>query len=177
MMKATGIRQHLLIGFLALCSVSSAQANKGIVIGMVIDAQNHPIEYATAALIKTGTSEIEKGTMSDGEGAFTLENVAFGEYTLSVRMLGYDANETGKVVIDSNHPVVNKTIVLTATTQQIDKVVVTGKYAFVEQTADKIIVNPSASVVSSSERVYGILKKSPGVSIDNNDNVSRKRIP
>jgi|GEM_PF-4739761 len=88
-MKATGIKQHLLIGFLALFSLSAAQTNKGIVIGMVIDAQHQPIEYATAALINAGTNEIEKGTMCDGEGTFTIDNVACGEYVLSVRIYAF----------------------------------------------------------------------------------------
>jgi hypothetical protein len=174
MMKATGIKQHLLIGLIALFSLSEAQATKGIVIGMVIDAQNQPIEYATAALINTETNEIEKGTMCDEEGTFTIDNVACGEYVLSVRMLGYESNESERVIITSSQPVVNKTIVLTPTTRQIDEVVVTGKYAFVEQTAEKIIVNPNASITSSSESIYDILKKSPGVMIDNNDNISLK---
>lgn len=173
-MKATGIKQNFLIACIAVFTVLDAQANKGMVTGKVMNAQNHPVEYATAALISFETNEIEKGSICNEEGTFIIENVAYGEYYLSIRMLGYDSYETERLVIDSNHPVVNKTIVLKETAQQIEELVVTGKYAFVEQTADKIIVNPNASIISSSENVYDILKKSPGVNIDNNDNISLK---
>lgn len=173
-MKAKGITQNLLIGFFSFFTIFNALANEGIVTGRVIDTQNHPIVYATAALISSETNEVEKGAICSEEGTFIIENVANGEYILSVRMLGYDSNETERFVINSDNPRVNKTIVLKETTLQIEEVVVTGKYAFVEQTADKIIVNPSASIVSSSENVYEILKKSPGVNIDNNDNITLK---
>jgi hypothetical protein len=173
-MKAMGIKQIILIGFFAVFTPFYVLANKGVVKGKVTDSKNQPVEYATAVLINSKTSEIEKGVMCNDEGSFTIENVAFGEYFLSVRMLGYDSNESEIVVIDNGNQIVDRTIILNETTHELNEVVVTGKYVFVEQTVDKIIVNPNASITSSSESVYDILKKSPGVNIDNNDNITLK---
>lgn len=173
-MKAKVLKQIILIGFLATSFIFKTQANNGIIKGKIVDSKNNPIEYATAALINTKTSEIENGAISNAEGSFIIENVAYGEYLLSVRMLGYDSNESESVKIDSIHVIVSKTIILQESTQQIKEIVVTGKYAFVEQTVDKTIVNPNASITTSSESVYEILKKSPGVNIDNNDNITLK---
>lgn len=173
-MKAIVIKQIILIGFFAVLTPFYVLANKGVVKGKVTDSKNQPVEYATAVLINSKTSEIAKGVMCNDEGLFTIENVAFGEYFLSIRMLGYDSKESEIVLIDNENQIVDRTIVLKETTHQLNEVVVTGKYAFVEQTVDKIIVNPNASITSSSESVYEILKKSPGVNIDNNDNITLK---
>lgn len=173
-MKAIVIKQIILISLLAMLAPHYSQASKGIIKGKVVDSKNQPVEYATAVLINSKTSEIEKGVVCDEEGFFTIVNVNYGEYLLSVRMLGYESNESEKVVIDGKNQLVDKTIVLNETTQQLKEVVVTGKYAFVEQTVDKTIINPNASIASSSESVYDILKKSPGVNIDNSDNITLK---
>jgi hypothetical protein len=173
-MKAKVIKQIILIGFYAVLIPFYAQANKGVVKGKVVDSKNQPVEFATAVLINSKTSEIEKGVVCNEEGKFTFENVNYGVYLLSVRMLGFESNESEKVVIDAKNQLVDKVIVLKETTQELKEVVVTGKYAFVEQAVDKTIINPNASITSSSESVYDILKKSPGVNIDNNDNITLK---
>ena len=49
-----------------------------------------------------------------------------------------------------------------------------AKKKFIEQTVDKMIVNPEASITAASENVYEILRKLPGVTIDNSDNISMK---
>jgi hypothetical protein len=173
-MKARVIKQIILISLLTVITFLDGHANKGVVKGKIVDSKNQPIEFATAALINSKTSKVEKGTVCNQEGSFIIENVAYGEYILSVRMLGYDLNESETVIIDNNNQIVDKTIVLEEAIHQLNEAVVTGKYAFVEQTVDKTIVNPNASIISSSESVYDILKKSPGVNIDNNDNITLK---
>lgn len=150
------------------------QADGGIVKGRVTDTKNQVVEYATAVLIHPKTGEIARGSVCNGDGNFVMEGVAFGEYLLSVRMLGYETSESEPVILDNEHRIVEKKVMLKETSQQLQEAVVKGKYAFVEQAVDKTIVNPNASIVSSSETVYEILKKSPGVDIDNNDNITLK---
>lgn len=173
-MKAKLIYQIFLFSLIAVFSSFNEQALGATVKGMVVNSQNQSIEFATAALLNPGTNHIEKGAACNEKGFFIIENVAKGEYILSVRMLGYDTNETERVIIEIEDQMVEKTIVLKETAQLISEVVVTAKYSFVEQTADKIIINPNASIISSSESVFDILKKSPGVNIDNNDNITLK---
>jgi len=173
-MKANPIYQIFIFSIIAVLTLFNGQAQGGIVKGMVVNSQNQAIEFATAALLNPGTNNIEKGAACNEKGFFIIENVAKGEYILSVRMLGYDTSETERVIIEIEDQMVEKTIVLKETAQLIGEVVVTAKYSFVEQTADKLIINPNASIISSSESVYDILKKSPGVNIDNNDNITLK---
>jgi hypothetical protein len=173
-MKANLFYRIILMGLMITLSVFYVQANNATVKGQVLNSENKPIEFATAVLLNSKTNEIEKGVVCNENGEFVFEKVSPGEYTLSIRMLGFDLNETETLVINSNSQTIEKTIILKETSEQIKEVTVTAKYAFVEQAVDKTIINPNASITSSSESVYDILKKSPGVNIDNNDNITIK---
>lgn len=173
-MKANLFKRLIIIGLVFIISGLYAQANDGKVKGRVINSDNKPIEFATAVLINSKTNEIEKGVVCNENGEFVFEKVGAGEYTLSVRMLGFDSTETEVLVISSSNQTIEKTIILKETSEQLQDVTVAAKYAFVEQAVDKTIINPNASITSSSESVYDILKKSPGVTIDNNDNITLK---
>jgi hypothetical protein len=173
------MKAHQFYYLIAICLVvfsikAEAETISGEVRGKVIDSQNKPIEYATVALINPVSNQLEKGVVCNEKGEFSIKNVDAGEYILSVRMLGFETSETERVTISKKNRVVEKTVRLMVSDQKIEEVVVTGKYQFVEQTVDKTVINPSASITSESESVYEILKKSPGVSIDNNDNITLK---
>jgi len=147
----------------------------GIIKGRVIDSKNQPIEFATAALVNQETNEIVKGEVCNNKGEFVISKVIPGEYMLSVSMLGYAKTITDKIIIGKEkNSIIEKDIILKESSQQLSDVVVTAKHPFIEQTVDKIIINPEASITSASENVYEILRKLPGITIDNNDNISLK---
>jgi len=149
-------------------------ATSGIIKGKIIDKKNKPIEFATANLLNSKTNKFVKGQVSNAKGEFVIDKVSPGEYLLSVTMIGYVKNETEKVVIDSKNNLIERDIVLNENAVQLGAVEVTAKKQFIEQTVDKMVVNPEASITTASENVYEILKKLPGVTIDNSDNISMK---
>jgi len=145
------------------------------IIGRVTDTKNQPIEFATVSLLNPQTKELVMGEVSNVKGEFKLGKLKPGTYTLSVSMIGYAKNEKEKVVIDATkNLVIEKNIILNESVHQLAEVNVSAKKMFIEQTVDKMVVNPEGSITSSTESVYEILKKLPGVTIDNNDNISLK---
>ena len=145
-----------------------------VIKGRVTDTKNQPIEFATAALINYKTNKLEKGQVSNNKGEFVISKLNPGEYILTISMVGYAKTETEKISINQKNPVVEKVVVLKESARQLENVVVTSKKQFIEQSVDKVIVNPEASITTASENVYEILKKLPGVTIDNSDNISMK---
>ena len=142
--------------------------------GRIIDNKKQPIEFATVSLLNSKTNKYVKGEVSNNKGEFMIDKVSPGDYILSVTMVGYMKNESEKVVIDSKNTVVERNIVLKENTVQLKTVEVAAKKKFIEQDVDKTVINPEASITSASENVYEILKKLPGVTIDNNDNITLK---
>ena len=145
------------------------------VIGRVSDIKKKPIEFATVTLLNSETKKLIKGDVSNEKGEYLIDGVAKGTYILSVSMIGYVKNETETLVVDAtNDRDIKKDIILNEAVNQLSTVEVVSKKKFIEQTIDKVVVNPDASITSASENVYEIMKKLPGVTVDNNDNINLK---
>lgn len=153
---------------------ANTEISTAIVKGKVVDEHNQPVQYATATLTRPKTGEIVKGEISDEKGEFEIQKVARGEYVLSVSMVGYKRFESDSVKVDGRNDIIVKKIVLNEQTEELKAVEVVAKRDFIQQDVDKMVINPEASITAASENVYDILRKLPGVTIDNNDNISLK---
>lgn len=168
------LKYFLLIAIGIFISFGTYAAVTGTIKGVVTDVNNQPVEYATAALLYPATHEIVKGQVCNDKGEFTFNKVNAGEYILSISMVGYEKNENEKIVVNNTSNTISKKIVLKESSKMLNNVVVTAKKQFIEQTVDKMVINPEASPTTAGESVYDILKKLPGVTIDNSDNISLK---
>ena len=56
----------------------------------------------------------------------------------------------------------------------LQEVIVTSKKQFVEQQADKMVINPEASITTASDNILDVLAKSPGISVDKDGNIILK---
>lgn len=142
--------------------------------GQVTDGNNQPVQFATAQLFNSKTNQLVQGKICNDKGEFTLNNVSAGEYRLTVSMVGYTTQPTTIVVEPQKNKVVEQKIVMQPTEQKLNTVEIKAQKKFIEQTVDKMVINPDASITTASDNVYEILNKLPGVTIDNNDNISLK---
>ena len=173
-MKSFLLISFLLISFFSLTVHANTEISTAIVKGKVVDEFNQPVQYATATLISPKTKQIVKGEISDQNGEFVINKVGRGEYVLSVSMVGYQRFESDSMLVDGRNDVIEKKIVLNEQTEELKAVEVVARRDFIEQDVDKMVINPEASITAASENVYDILRKLPGVTIDNNDNISLK---
>lgn len=173
-MKSNFLNYLLIINFSLFSIFATATTTSVTIKGKVMDEKNKPVEFATAKLINPTTKAMIKAEVCNEKGEFTLNQVNRGEYILSISMVGYDLVETEKMVIDGEKAVIEQQIVLKEKTHELKSATVTGKKQFIEQSVDKMVINPEASITSASENVFEILRKLPGVTVDNNDNISLK---
>ncbi|MBP1639511.1 MAG: TonB-dependent receptor [Bacteroidetes bacterium] len=157
---------------MAIICVGIAKAD-GTVKGRILDQNHRPVEFATAALVNAKTKLPIKGSESSSNGEFVIDKVHDGTYILSVTMVGYKKYETEQFAINGKKEI-RKEVVLEENTQQLKEATVVAKRKFIEQQADKMVINPEASITTASENVLDILKKTPGVTVDNNNNISLK---
>jgi len=81
--KTLEIKQILILTFFVLSELAFGQIK-----GVVVDQQNEtPIEYATIVL-KSG-DEVISGTISKGNGSFSMKNPSSGFYQLEISFLGF----------------------------------------------------------------------------------------
>lgn len=174
MLKMNHIRKILII--LALvCLVNPIWADSnGIIKGKVTDINNNPIEFATIALLNPVNDHIIKGEMSNNKGEFVIENIQTGTYKIKVTMLGFVSFDV-TIKVENSNPT-NIQAILKEEVQELNSVIVTAKKPLIEQSEDKLIINPEASITMATENVFEILKKLPGVNIDSNDNITLKGV-
>ena len=71
-------------GYLLLCSLLMGQVNTATILGSVTDASGAAIPGATIKVLNVGTQAAVSAN-SDTSGAYTMERLPVGEYTLTVK--------------------------------------------------------------------------------------------
>src|SRR5690606_31202940 len=112
--------KNLILIFVALFSLSALAQEKGTIVGKLTDkeADNEPLPFANI-LIK-GTI---KGTTTDFDGLYSIENVEPGVYTLIFSFVGYETQEVNIEVVSGKVTEVN--VALGASAAALDEIVIT----------------------------------------------------
>jgi hypothetical protein len=143
--------------------------------GQVIQAGNKPVEFATVTLLKAKDSSLVKGAVADVNGRYEFENIKQGRYLMAAAFVGM-TKAYGKPfeITGANANVQMDPISLNTDTKNLKEVNVTAKRPFIEQRADKMVVNVENSIVAAGGTAMEVLEKSPGITVDKDDNISLK---
>jgi iron complex outermembrane receptor protein len=165
----------LTVVFTTLSFASFAQQKTGKISGTVIDGNTKTIESATITLLRAKDSSVAKMSVADKTGKFVFEAIAEGKYLVSISAVGHQKGFSETFEISStNSSVVLKTIELIPQATSLGGVSVNSKKPLIEQKPGKTVVNVDASPTNAGLNVLELLEKSPGVSVDNDGNISLK---
>jgi len=171
------MRKSILVLMVTILSAATAfaQVKDGKVSGTVIDGNTKTIESATITLLNAADSTVAKMAVADKTGKFEFEGIDAGKYLVSITAVGHEQGYSETFLIDeSNKSVTLKTIELIPVAKAISGVTVSSKKPAIEQKAGKTIINVDASPTNSGLTALELLEKSPGVSVDNDGNISLK---
>ncbi len=132
--------------------------------GKVQSNLNEALISCNVLLHKAADSSLVKGTITNVEGQFSLENIIAGKYFLSISYTGFNT-EIKQIDISTSDADVS-TIVLTNSVSDLNQVTVTAKKPFIEQKIDRIVLNVKNSITSAGGSVLDVLQKSPGVVVN-----------
>ncbi|HEV8508485.1 MAG TPA: TonB-dependent receptor, partial [Chitinophagaceae bacterium] len=150
-----------------------AQAQNGKITGSVKDASTKGIHSATVSLLKLKDSSVAKFVATGKDGQYEFLGVADGKYFVSVSNVGYAKVASPPFEISSSNSIINvPVLVVTEQAKDLGGVTVTAKKPFIEARPDKTIVNVDASPTSAGATVLELLEKSPGITVDNDGNIS-----
>jgi iron complex outermembrane recepter protein len=166
----------IITAFILTTLSSFAQSDKTKNIsGLIQDESQKPIESASISLLKPADSSTIKTITSDKKGNFSFYNVANGKYLINISSVGHSPFYSPAFEISNDKPLVQLgTIALKQETKELKTVSVVGIKPFIEQKADRMIVNVDASPSNAGATVMDVLEKSPGVTVDKDDNISLK---
>jgi iron complex outermembrane receptor protein len=154
-------------GWLAI----SAQNPDGNISGQVTDNTGKPVVSATVILYKFKDSIIIKTAVTDKQGRYQFDKIRQGEYLVQASVIGSEKKNSNKIQMNGKD-IQLETMQLLPAAKGLSEVVVTAKRPFIETKIDKTIVNVEASPTSAGATALEVLEKSPGVSVDNNGNIS-----
>ncbi len=162
---------RLLIGCLLLMGHSSIFSQNYKISGKISDESGVGIPFATFVLKSAVDSTMIKADITNDDGSFILEMIPSGKYFAEASYVGMTTNVVKSFEINnSNFTLPN--ITLTADAKLLDEVVVSAQRALIEVKADRTVFNVQGTINSAGENGLNLLRKAPGVLVDNNNNIS-----
>ena len=146
----------------AILFATSSLIGQSKISGTINNHQNEGIYFATIALYQQSDSSLVKGTATDEEGFFIIDNIKDGTYFLETSMLGFATTK----VKNLNFPADNGkeiTLTLSEDATTLSTVEVTAKVPLLEQKADRLVVNVAENVTSLNGSLLDVMKKVPGM--------------
>lgn len=156
---------------LFLCCLTSVFAQK--ISGKLIDASGAGQAYATVTLLSAKDSALVKGAVSDEKGAFEMAGIRSGRYLVRTQLVGFQSAQSDPFDF-ATADVALAVIVLKPVSKELQEVSVVAQKPLIEVRADKLIFNVDASPTNQGLNALELLRKSPGVSLDQNENISLK---
>lgn len=156
-----------------LTSLQVATAKPGNISGKVKSADGKVLATVNIVLLQAETNKLVQAGLTDENGNFILEGIPGGQYLLKVTQLGYENYTSSKIDVGSTDISLPE-IQLSAKNNSLKEVTVRVQKPFIEVQADKLVVNVENSIVSAGSSALEVLSRSPGVRVDQNDNIILK---
>ncbi len=170
-MKAFNIFLILLLLTLFTYAETNPDSHKFEIMGKVVDKQTgKAIEYATVALYKIEDTELTAGSITDINGSFKLNKLEDGIYKIEIRFIGYK-NYEAEISIDKNHYDIG-VVQLEQDLSLLGAVEITAEKPNIEYKIDKQVLNASSGINAANGSAIDVLKQSPSINVDNEDNVT-----
>jgi iron complex outermembrane recepter protein len=161
------MRVLFLLTFIATTLLSQAQE----ITGFARDEAGNAITGATVSLLKAKDSSIVKLALTKTNGAYSFAGIKEGNYKVLITHVGYQAAFSDLLVLSSVNLSVPE-LKLARTAANLANVNVTAKKPMVEVKADRTILNVEGTINATGTNAFELLRKSPGVMLDKDDNIS-----
>ena len=165
----TRITQLLL--FLLFAGIASAQSSVQSIRGSVFQTDGEPAVYATVTLQNALDSSLVKAGFTFEDGTFELMGFEAGSYYLSVSYVGYAIYHSETFQLSPSELKEIPPIKLLNGSTELEEVVVKARKPIVEVKPGKTVFNVEKSINSTGNTALELLRKSPGVVEDNNENI------
>ena len=147
----------------AVASESGTPSFTHSLTGTVADSlSRQALPFATVVLQGPADAHNLLSTVTNAQGAFRFEAVPAGKYDLQVRYVGYKTAAPVSVTVGNGQSAA-LAVLLVADRKLLAGVTVTAAKPFIEQHADKLVLNVAASPIAAGGTAYDVLGRAPGV--------------
>lgn len=160
-------------GLLLVLTASVAQSSSSIN-GSVKDSQDKPLQSVTVSLLNANDSSLIKTDITDANGRFEINSSKQGSVLLSYSSIGYEQIYSPVFEKKAGESFSAKPVALAKSSTKLNEVTIVAKKPMIEVKADKTIFNVENSINATGSNALELLQKSPGIQVDNNENISMK---
>ncbi len=165
---------YLLMTALLVCFISlkaQSQINRGIVGNLTTEITDEPIPRANVRILNQSDSTLVGGVASDLDGSFSIP-VNNGSYIVHVSFIGYN-DLYRNVVVSSASPVIRlDNLEMGVNNILLSETVVTAKAPEIVVRGDTLEFNADSYKLADGAVVEDLLRKMPGVEVDNEGNIT-----
>jgi len=173
-MKKSILKLLFVLPALFLVPAISFAQQTGKISGTIKSADDKVIDAATISLLKSKDSVLVKISVSDKNGVFEFENIKAGKYFITADAVGYGKYSGTAFDVTEGQALTLGAISMAAASKGLGAVTVSATRPLIENKIDRTVVNVDASPTNTGLTALEVLERSPGITIDNNDNVSLK---
>lgn len=130
-----------------------------------------PIIYANVLLYDSQDSVLVKTGLTNEKGDFSITGLEKNSYYLEVTYIGYDNFVVPDISIQDTDVNLGE-MILNVASVQLAETTITARRAMMEVKSDRTVFNVEGTINSVGDNAIGLLRKAPGVLVDNNNNIS-----
>ncbi len=150
-----------------------AQPSSGVN-GTVKDNTGKPLQSVTVSLLNAADSSLVKTDVTDNNGSFEISTSKQGSFLLSYSIVGFEQQYSAVFEKTRDNVISATPVTMVQSSGKLKEVTIVAKKPMIEVKADKTVFNVEASINAQGSNALELLQKSPGVQVDNNDNISMK---
>lgn len=113
-------------------------------------------------------NKLIKTEIADSNGKFGFNDLKSGTYHLKISKNGSEVYHSDHILLTDNATLPSIDLAI----KSIEGVTITKAKPMIERQDGKMIMNVENSIASTGNSAFEVLEKAPGISIDNNDNIS-----
>ncbi len=163
---------YILLSFFVIGSAAGF-AQTGRITGIISDRNsNDRIPFASISIMAEKSS-VPTGTVSNGDGSFTLDDLKFGSYKMLVYFMGYKTDTISNIIVSQQASKVNLgTISLQPFSIEVQEVQVQANAKTSLNKIDRQTYRASDFQTAKGGNATDLLSKLPSVSVDPDGSVS-----
>jgi hypothetical protein len=142
------------------------------VTGFTRDDKGKPLSDVSVALKNNKDSSLVKIGISNASGQYEFTPVAPGRYFITVSHIGFLTRNSSSFAIKQEAITALPDLTLSRVPKELKEATVTAHKPLVEVKPDKLILNVEGSINDVGSDALELLRKSPGVTVDKDNNLS-----
>jgi hypothetical protein len=158
-----------LTGLLLFSNLTSGQSG-GTIDLKVADTAKVPLDGIMVQLVTAKDSAMVQYAFTGQDGSAQFNQVKNDRYRIYISQVGYINYFSSAFNLDDSHKQLSLPEIMLRS-QSLKEVVIEGKTPVIQHFADKTVVNVDQSPLNAVGSIYDVLKRSPGVVIDQNENI------